>query len=136
METGHYLGDFTDELLQYETKETDDPNIDEFICVAHKVCGTKIKRNKSNDKPIEIIKVKGHTLNPKTGTQINFENLKTFFEGNFAIGDDFINVNQKRIRVGKYFNIQTIDDNKKLQFSFDKRILLANFSSIPWGYNH
>lgn len=135
--TGNYLGDFTNELEQYKTEDSDEPFIDEFICIAPKVYAMLIKRNENDNDPIEIIKVKGHTLNSRTTKQINFKSLKSlFFYGQISDADEFINVKQRKIRVEKYFNVKTNDEMKKLQFSFDKRILLNDYSSVPWGYLH
>lgn len=135
--TGDYLGNFTNELEQYKRDENDDPYIDEFICIASKVYGMLIKRNENDDNPIEIIKVKGHVINGETMNQINFKNLKKLFFGEEILNendDGFINVQKRQIRVEKHFNIKTKDELKKLQFSFDKRMLLHDYSSVPWGY--
>ena len=116
---GNYLGELTNELDK-------DDYIVEFVSAGPKNYGYKTLKGKSS------CTVKGFTLNSSTKELINFESIK-----NIVINDrdEKIEAEQlKFIRNKHDWTVRTETSKKIYGFVYSKRILLDDFSSLPFGY--
>lgn len=111
--------------------------ISQYVCVTNKTYAYEItKVDKFGNSSIsEVIKAKGFSLNLKSAKQLNFESFKNFVFDNHE-NIPCITTSQSRIRRQKHFNIVTMNEIKRLNLSYDKRIILPdeNLSTIPYGY--
>lgn len=120
-ELGNYLGDFTSEI---------DPNegnyIDEFVSAGPKNYAYKL------DTGVTECTVKGITFNYLTCLKINFDSIKNIV---CTYRQHCLQVPQllfKRDR--RHWNVQTIEQFKQYRFVYDKRMILPDFSTLPFGY--
>lgn len=116
---GDYLGDFTLEIDQ-------GTYITEFVSAGPKNYGFKLNNNKTK------IVVKGFTLDSDTDLKVNFESIK-----NLVLNDkeNKIEVSQLKFSRNKEsWNVFSEKINKLYGFVYDKRILLNNFSTLPYGF--
>lgn len=123
---GDYLGDLTSEL------EKDEHRV-EFASTGPKTYCYKTSNNKV------CMKVKGITLNVKNSLKINVDSLKHLVN-EYATKidhscDKTIVVNQPSIvRTKKRWEITTQPLHKTLRVLFDKRALMSDYKTIPYGY--
>ena len=116
---GNYLGHLTNELKKGDY-------IEEFVSAGPKNYGYKTIKGKSS------CTVKGFTLNSSTKKLINFNSIK-----NIVINDreEKIEAEQlKFIRNKHDWTVETETAKKIYGFVYSKRILLDDFSSLPFGY--
>ena len=116
---GNYLGDLTNELEKGDY-------IEEFVSAGPKNYGYKTIMGKSS------CTVKGFTLNSSTKKLINFNSIK-----NIVINDreEKIEAEQlKFIRNKHDWTVRTESAKKIYGFVYSKRVLLDDFSSLPFGY--
>ena len=115
---GDYLGNFTDEL--------DGKYIVEFISA-----GAKNYAKLLNDGTSECV-VKGFTLSHIASLEINFDSMKNLVlnESNKSLF-----VNQTKItRNKRNWFLNTCEIEKTYSMVYDKRILLDDFTTLPYGY--
>ena len=121
-ELGDYLGDFTNEL---DPKDGD--YIQEFISAGPKNYGYVTNTGKSH------ITVKGFSLNYIASQTIHYDSIKEI------VLDD----QAKKLMVDQYkfkrdkttWNVYTEKIKKQYGFVYDKRILLDDLTTLPYGYN-
>ena len=117
--TGNYLGALTSELKP-----------DQWI-VSFCSLGPKCYGWLSNDGQ-HTSKIKGHTINGETKELLNFETLlRLLSDGSVE------NIRYSRVlrRVKKHLTIFQTDQTKRLQFTFDKRVIVdEEFNTLPYGY--
>lgn len=114
---GDYLGEFTDEL--------DGKHIVEFVSA-----GPKNYSKLLNDGKCESV-VKGFQLNYTASKVVNFESIK-----NIVLKDRSpLYVKQPKImRSTKTWDLSTSFIDKQYNLIYDKRILLDDLSTLPYGY--
>ena len=116
---GDYLGELTSELDV-------DEHIVEFISAGPKNYGYMTNKDK------KVTKIKGFTLTAIATEQLNYDKMcKLIQDQNNA----HLNVQQLKFKRRKIdWSISTEDSIKKYKQVFDKRILLNDLKSIPYGY--
>ena len=119
---GEFLGDLTNELPE-------DDYIDVFVSAGAKNYAYKLKNSQKT-----VCKVKGFTLNNIASEVINFESMKNLILSN---REEKLSVTQlKFTRALKGWSISTHVMNKLYSFCSDKRIILDNNDTIPYGYKY
>ena len=121
-ELGDYLGDLTDEVH--------DNRIIEFVTGGPKNYAYKIARP-DKDGNTTICKVRGITLNYKNFLTMNFDTIKDMVINNRddikTVKDDFkITRDHKRLL--------TVHQDKDYRLVFDKRIIMQDNSTRPYGF--
>lgn len=118
---GDFLGEFT-----YEVDSKEGNFIQEFVSAGPKNYAYKLDTN------ITHALVKGFTLNNTSAQVINFDSIKKLVTEN---QDEKLSVNQLKFTRNKQdWNIQTLIMEKLYGFVYDKRILLDNLETLPYGY--
>ena len=118
---GDYLGEWSSELAE-------DEYIEEFISAGPKnyAYRTNIGR--------EQCVVKGFFLNYATGLKINFDSIK-----NIVISDHNakIEIDDTKFKRDKStWNVSCITTKKLYGFVYDKRVLMSNLISYPFGHEN
>ena len=131
---GNYLGELTNELsckdVGCKTLECEGHWITEFIG-----CGPKNYSYKLNTGQV-ICKVRGFTLNHEGSQILNFESMKQSLE-------KFMKNEEEELVIVKTQICRNKQDpcvynkvvSKRYSTVFDKRKILPNFTSVPYGYN-
>lgn len=137
------IGGLSDELEKYRV-DSFDPYIKSFCCIGPKsYCYTVVNRPEGSEdyKEITVVRCKGLSLKGETAKKVNMELMKSFVLGeNFTSDDDDffyfnpIQTRTKRIRTIKNFKVITRYEQKKIQFTFDKRIVKEGYKTYPFGY--
>ena len=127
---GDYLGDLTDELADYGAGSY----LTEFISAGpknycYKIFGTK-------DQQIHtVIKVKGHTLDYNTMKNVNSDEMrKMVFAFVQAKQQKEVTVVTPRIVRVDHHKVVTRLVRKVYRVVYDKRVVLDDFTTIPYGY--
>jgi hypothetical protein len=117
---GDYLGEFTNELNPKEGNY-----IQEFISGGPKNYGYKLDTGKAN------VKIKGLSLSFETQKQINFDTMKELIINN----SDAIKVDQMNfVKDKSKWSICTKNNEKIYKKVYDKRVLLDDFTTLPFGF--
>lgn len=110
-----------------------------FVAVGPKSYSLQYRHNDGTIS--EKTKLKGFVSTSETKTQLSFNNFKKMVFGcvneNSESGIlDSYTIETKRKVIGrkKYFNVITSEQTKRFGFTFDKRIVLDDYSTIPFGY--
>jgi hypothetical protein len=116
--TGDLLGEWTDEL--------DGKHIEKWLATGPKSYYYKTNKGK------ECTKCKGFTLNHKNAEKINAETMEKLIDGEIE------NIRVTNTQITR--NVQTKqlvnkDETKTLSFNFDKRIIVDNYNTLPYGYH-
>ncbi len=129
--TGDYLGDMTDELKDYGPGSY----ITEFISGGPKNYAYKVHSTKDGQEHI-CTKVKGFTLNAPTAKIITFEAMKRLVLDFTQGGDENeqIEVKSSEIRRLPDYRVATLTLSKRYQVVYDKRMLMPDYSTRPWGW--
>lgn len=122
-ETGDYLGDLTDAVP--------DNNIECFVTGGHKNYAYKLLKP-DKEWNLTCCKIRGITLNHKNSLKLNFEGVKDMVRGenkSVTITDE-----HKIRRNIKTTDIITYVEEKDYRIVFDKRVLMEDFTSFPYGF--
>lgn len=126
------IGGFTDEI---SSKYGRDAYVKSFCAVGPKSYCIKVQVNP--EKIVEICKLKGFMSTPENSKILNFAAYEKMVRGCSDTGlyESFtIQSCNRKIERRKWFDVVTTDVKKKFGFTFDKRIILRDFSTIPYGY--
>jgi hypothetical protein len=116
--TGNFLGDLTNELKPGQF-------IREFVSL-----GPKSYAYQTNDLQT-VTKVKGFTINGQTEKIINFDNMvKMLLDRNVV--SVFYPGGLKRVK--RKFEIEECDSAKRLRFTYAKRRVNADYTTLPFGF--
>ena len=119
LSTGDYLGDLTN--------EEPDHAIEGFATGGPKNYAYK------RDNGTTVCKVRGITLNHKNTLTINYQTVKDMVtgarRGNVVVNDDF-----QIVRNRNTSELLTTHRSKTYKLVFDKRVLSASYTSLPYGY--
>ena len=126
--TGEFLGELTDEIEEVG----EGAFISEFVSGGPKNYGYRIS-NAAGEIVKEVVKVKGITLNQRNIQGVHFPALKEMVLNYFAEQRE-VKVSEKRIMRTKDHRIVTRKVFKTWRMVYDKRQLLCDFTTIPWGY--
>ena len=118
-ELGDFLGEFTNEI-------EDELHIVEFVSAGPKNYAYKL----SNDKTHALCK--GISLNYKNSLKINFDSIKEIVTENHS--QKIIAENLKFSRNKVDWTVSTNLVSKLYGFVYDKRILLPNLDTVPYGF--
>lgn len=117
---GNYLGELTSELTPKEG------HIVEFVSGGPKNYAYRTLTS-------EVCKVKGFSLNYENSKIINFETVKDMITRDMTLCKTLTNPN-KICRWAQERKIYTSEEKKKYSFNYDKRVVLNNFDTVPYGY--
>lgn len=118
---GNYLGELTNEL-----DPSDGNHIAEFTSSGAKSYGYVTDTGHTEST------VKGFTFSHNTESLLNFDAIKKIV---CQDNSKEIQIPQLRFILNKYkWNIKTVDQIKKFRFTYDKRVVLEDFSTLPYGY--
>jgi len=122
---GDYLGDLTDEVPLN--------NISHFVTAGPKNYAYKME-NPDSAGIQTICKVRGITLNYKNGLSINFNTVRDMVTNGKK--DEVITVidENKISRDQKNARIITKEECKDYEIVFDKRVIVDNYNTKPYGY--
>ena len=117
-----YLGEFTNEL-----KPKDGNYIREFVSAGPKNYAYQLDSGKT------FCKIKGFTVNFIASQKLNFHSMKELVLNKKL--DEKISVEQNTfIRDKSNWSIRTEVINKLYRLVYDKRILLEDFTTLPYGF--
>lgn len=132
---GEFLGDMTDEVVQYGEKA----RIIEFVTTGAKAYAFKIDMGNGESK--EVCKSKGFELNYETGQSINMTKMIEFVmkrcNGEYTgeEEEDVVTVINRGIRKTKDHQLVTQTVQKTFQLIVDKRkIVPGSYNTCPFGY--
>ena len=118
VKTGDLLGEWTDEVGEGN-------HITQWTCAGLKSYYYKTLKGK------ECTKAKGFTLNHKNSEKINGQSMEQIIDREV----DKIRVTDMQIaRDPNTKNLITKDLTKTFAFTFDKRVLCGNYSTLPYGF--
>jgi hypothetical protein len=121
---GDYLGDLTDEL--------DGGYIVEFASGGPKQYGYRVMTSDGKEKT--HVKIRGFTINSETAKQLNFKNLKRLVHDYVQEHTrNTIDVSMSRIMRTRDRDVVTKTMRKTYRVVYDKRFVLADFSTLPYG---
>ena len=115
------MGEFTNEI---DPKEGN--FIKEFVSAGPKNYGYKL------DTDVTHALVKGFTLNHTTSLTLNYDSIKEIVTENK--NKKLIVKQLKFLRDKIDWNIQTNEVEKIYGIVYDKRVLIENFDTLPYGY--
>ena len=126
VQTGNFLGDMTDELTGYG----EGSYIEEFCSGGSKNYAYRVFEGASGAYST-VCKVRGITLNLRNKRVVNFESLKSMVcEGK---SPNVITDPRRIARTGKG-QVVTRTEEKVHRVVFDKRVQVANYNTLPYGY--
>lgn len=123
LDLGNYMGDLTDEL--------DGDSIKEFAAAGPKSYAYQTRNNKV------VLRVKGITQTHDCCEQVNFNSVKQLVENYVLNSDDggVIETPQHNIvRDKRGFFLRNSSFQKKFRVVYDKRRLLSQGQTLPFGY--
>ncbi len=128
--TGDYLGDLTDELLEYG----EGSYVTEFISAGPKNYSYKIYSTK-DQKIHQAIKVKGHPLDFTSMKHINAKRMKRMVKAFVRSGkQEEIVVVSPRIQRTGHHQLVTRLVRKVYRVVDDKCVIQKDYSTLPYGY--
>lgn len=122
-ETGVFLGDLSDEVGP-------DDSICEFSAFGPKTYGYRTVKGKV------CLKAKGITLNAENVKQITLKNLMCLVEKYTTAGEvsQLVAITNTIVRDKKKFTLHNRSLKKRFQVVYNKRVLLPNYTTLPYGY--
>lgn len=140
VETGDFLGDLTDELNCKSPPNVSKKWIVSFCSTGPKSYSYKTNmydvRDKKTDEVTKkqdvIVHAKGFSVKGDAAKQITFDSLSSCVRDKHRV----ITVKYRDV-ISRSTHQRVFVENveKKFQFTFDKRIVLDNFFTIPYGYD-
>jgi len=126
---GNFLGEMTNELACYG----DGAYIDEFVSGGPKNYAFKVTID--GDQIVKnVVKIRGVSLNYLAKEIVNFDEIKDMVF-KYAKGDRVVKVvNETKILRNNNRCIYTGRRDKDYRIVYDKRILIDNYCTIPYGY--
>lgn len=118
---GNYLGELTSEI------PAKDGHIVEFICGGPKNYAYRTLAS-------ETCKVKGFTLNFTNSHIVNFEAIKDLLYNDDRNQFKTLTNPSKIKRLPQKRKIYSQVENKNYRISYNKRVVLSNFDTVPYGY--
>ncbi len=122
-QTGSYLGELTNEL------EVDD-NITEFAATGPKSYSFKTAKNKVT------LKAKGITLHSSNAQIVTLESMVCLVH-NYVTSRDtthLLTLTETIVRNKKKFTLHNRSVLKRFKVVYDKRVLLPDYTTLPYGY--
>jgi hypothetical protein len=118
---GHNLGDFEDDI-----SGTDEHGpVLEFVATAPKSYGYRYRDGKCN------VKAKGFTLSIQNAQSVNFNGYKAMVNDH----SKSLTIHETRFDIEKRHNeISSKSLTKTMGFTFDKRVILPNNQTLPFGF--
>jgi hypothetical protein len=127
---GDFMGMMTNELDAYG----EGAYIEEFASAGPKNYGYKV-RVPGNSEPKCCVKIRGFTLNYANSLLLNFEVLKEKVRAFIQQEDgDTVTLVNTRIVTTKFGDVQTRSLAKRYRVVYDKRVVFADYSTLPFGY--
>jgi hypothetical protein len=131
--TGQYLGQLTDEI---DPKNTGKYYINKYVSIGPKCYAYSVANTENNEQKITC-KTKGISINYTTQNDVNFDSMKKFIDD--IINDNrqtSIDVAQSHIKVTKDYNVETVYNTKNFKLVYNKRKLLRDYYTLPFGYKN
>jgi len=140
--TGIFIGDLTNEIT---TKDEPEAYITKFASCGSKNYSYEVYYPNSGIRKY-FCKVKGLSLNFTTSNIVNFDSMKILIEdaieyqnqirerGGNPNEQKVLSVPQKTITVTPYLDLVTKEIQKKYRFVYDKRRIITDFITVPFGY--
>ena len=126
---GSFLGDMTDELEDYGCGSY----IDQFVGAGAKNYAFRVR--KPDGSTATKVKIRGFTLNYHAAAHLNLENLRRKVEAFVQHGEKQKTlIVQPQIQRTKERQLVTADVGKEYSVVYDKRWVLDDFSTLPFGY--
>ncbi|CAH1115486.1 unnamed protein product [Psylliodes chrysocephalus] len=122
---GSFLGEMTDELAEYG----EGSYITDFVSGGPKLYAYRVYSTAKN-KTLDLIKVKGITLNYNTSELVNFEKLRDMVLNEAP--NEYIST--KNILRNTDHTVVTKEVTKVFRTNFTKRKRIDNYDSVPYGY--
>lgn len=140
-QTGNFLEELTDELYDKKTKQSH--YIVEFASAGPKYYGYVHDNGKKE------CKVKGFSLNVEGSQYLNYELLRNNVldeikrphyhpvTGQITRRQYPVKRSHKIVRDVRHFELKTVEEEKKYQLVYDKRVVDPDsFQTYPYGYGH
>jgi len=129
--TGDFLGELTCELAGYG------PNayITEFVAGGPKNYAYEVLVP-GTGKKFHTAKVRGFTLNHTTSKRLNFKRMKKMVQAFIESGgrSEVVSLVYPQIRREDFCDVVTKDVKKDYRIVYDKRCVLPDGTTIPYGY--
>lgn len=123
---GNSLGQMSNELKK-------GCHISEMVCGACKSYAYKEFNPATGEEKITV-KAKGFRMTGDASATLSFDALKNAVEQKVQGIHKTIKVPQTRIKVNKQMELHTVEEEKEFQVVYEKRRLLRNFCTRPWGW--
>ena len=107
--------------------------ITEMVCGACKSYAYKEFNPETGEEKITV-KAKGFRLTGDASAILSFNSLKDAVEQKVKGIHKTIKVPQTRIKVNKQMELHTVEEDKEFQVVYEKRRLLQDFRTLPWGW--
>ena len=118
--TGSYLGDLTDEL-------------DGSYITTFSSAGPKNYSYRTNEQKT-VCKVRGITLNYRTVQKLNFNVMCNMVQSSDPDDVIYVDIPFKIIRDRETKDILTKNEKKKYRIVYNKRVIVNNFDTLPYGF--
>lgn len=127
-QTGESVGMFSDELKKIS------PHCKgvEFVSTAPKSYALRIQKSPDSEEYFEHIKMKGYVQNTaEAKKRLNFDCLKNMV---FDVESEELTTLSTTISRKKHFNIVTDKVKKRFKYTYDKRVVQSDLSTLPYGH--